>query len=213
MQFCDMGRLYTMATGSCKCAPHLYYAELWHNYVYMQGLVSQARLSHIKWEDLVTCVCSRQLQKSCKGQLYLSTSIPNIVNVSACLDFATKMVTQHSYSTKQWAKVAWSLRIKEKILWISRRKGALLCFPSTNFANLCLCYIWLIVYPWSSIGSNMTPEQRHREKIASIQVPAAAFRPDRVSIFSIVVRIQWYITCMHAQFVVCDTTKNNTSLV
>jgi hypothetical protein len=29
------------------------------------------------------------------------TCIPNDVNVSACLDFATKMVTQHSYSKKQ----------------------------------------------------------------------------------------------------------------
>ena len=39
------------------------------------------------------------------------------------------------------------------------------------------------------ISSNMTPEQRDTEKIAQNQVLAAAFRPDRVSLFSAVVRI------------------------
>ena len=67
----------------------------------------------------------------------------------------------------------------------------LLRFPPTNFVSVFATQFGM--YPWAFDLKRsvqiMTPKQRDREKIARSQVLAAAFRPDRVSIFSAVIHM------------------------
>jgi hypothetical protein len=54
---------------------------------------------------------------------------------------------------------------------------------------------------FQGICSNMTLKQQGREKIARIEVPAAAFRPDQVF------RVILFMGRLHTHFAVCDATK------